>query len=97
MNKRELTLPGISNGLITTHDHNLSSFIQDDNSTSITDLLLNPGEVQEWQGLDLNDGREKGGSKGSFKYTAEDYCNSTAGPRWNKGEYMGGCINSTCC
>lgn len=27
LNKRELTLPGISNGLITTHDHNLSSFI----------------------------------------------------------------------
>lgn len=49
LNKQELTLPGISNGLIITHNHNPSSFIQDDNSTSITDLLLNPGEVQEWQ------------------------------------------------
>lgn len=55
LNRRELTLPGISNKLDTTHNYNLSSLIQNNNSISITDLLLNPEEVQEWQGLELTE------------------------------------------
>lgn len=51
VNKRELTLPGISNKLDIIYEYNLSSLIQNNNSISITDLLLNPNEVQEWQGL----------------------------------------------
>lgn len=52
LNKWELTLLGILNKLNTTHDHNLSSLIQNNNYISITDLLLNSG-IQEWQGLEL--------------------------------------------
>ena len=96
LNKRELTFPDISNGLITVHDRSLSSFTQDDDLPSITDLLSNPGEVQEWQGPGLNDGHETEGSKGTFKNTAEDDCNSTAGPRLGKGEHTGRYIYCTC-
>ena len=96
LNKRELTLPDILNGLITVHDHSLGNFTQDDNFPSITDIVLNAEEVQERQGPGLNDGHETGGSKGTFKDIAEDDCNSTTGPRLSKGEYTGRCINSTC-
>lgn len=53
LNKWELILPGILNKLDTTHNHNLNSLIQNNNSISIKDLLLNLKEVQEWQGLEL--------------------------------------------
>ena len=96
LKKRELTILDISNGPITVHDRSLSSFIQDDDFPSIADMQLNAGEVQEWQGLGLNDRYETGGSKGTFKDTAEDDCNSTTGPRLSKGEHTGRCINSTC-
>ena len=96
LKKRELTLLDISNGLIAVHDRSLSSFTQDDDFPSITDLLLNPGEVQAWQGPGLNDGHETEGSNGTYKTTAEDDCNSAAGPRLSKGQYTGRCINSTC-
>ena len=39
LNKQELILSNISNRLISTHKHNLSSFVQNDNSTFITNLL----------------------------------------------------------
>lgn len=55
LNLQELTLPDILNRLITTQNHNLSN----NNSTSIIDLLLNTGKVQEWQRVDLNDGQCK--------------------------------------
>lgn len=95
LNKRELTLSDILNGLITVHDRSLGNLTQDDNFPS-TDLLLNPGEVQEWQGPNLNDGHDTGGSKGTFEDTAEDNCNSAAGPRLSKGKHTGRCINSNC-
>lgn len=46
-------LLGILNKLDTTHNHNLNNLIQNNNSISIKDLLLNLKEVQEWQGLEL--------------------------------------------
>lgn len=55
LNKQKLTLLAILNKFDTTHDYNLSSLIQNNNSISITDLLLNPEEVQEWQGLELTE------------------------------------------
>lgn len=96
LNKRELTFSDISNELITVHDRSLGSFTQDDDFLFITDLLSNPGEVQEWQGPGLNDEHEIEVSKGTSKNTAEVDCNSAADPRLSEGEHTRKCINSTC-
>ena len=96
LKERELMLPDISNRLITIHDRILSSFTQDDDFPSITDLLLNPGEVQAWQRPGLNDRHETERSNGTYKTTTKDDCNSAAGPRLSKGQHTGRCINSTC-
>lgn len=55
LNKQELTLPDILKELNTTYNYNFNSLIQNNNSISITDLLLHSEEVQEWQGLKLTE------------------------------------------
>ena len=84
------------NRLITTGDHGRSNFTKDDDLPTFEELLLDPGEVQEWPGTSLDDGHEMGGFDGNFECAAKNDHNSTASSGSSEGKIQGGCIGSIC-
>ena len=82
---------------MTNYNHRRSGFITADNDLSaFKELLLNPGEVQEWPRTSSDNRYEMGGFDGNLEYAAKNDHNTTASPRSSEGKIQGGCISSIC-
>ncbi len=82
---------------MTNCDRGRSGFTTaNDDLPAFEELLLDPGEMQEWPRTSSDDGHEMGEFNGNLECAAKNDHNSTASPGSSEGKIQGGCISSIC-